>query len=88
MIQPTALNSAEQWRLPGSLTSHHRVDFLSIDRTVVDQVQMADSTDVFQRNRLEAGVCNQLKAKITSDLNFNIRADDRVDRVLGIYGHG
>ena len=41
------IEGIEQWCLPGTLTSHHRVDFPSIDRTLVDQVQMADSTEFF-----------------------------------------
>ena len=37
----------EQWRLPGLLTSHHRVCFRLIDGMSVKQHQMTDSTEFF-----------------------------------------
>jgi len=41
------VESVEQRRLADFLTSHHRVDFRSIDGTSVNQHQPADSTEFF-----------------------------------------
>ena len=41
------VEGVEQWRLAGFLTSHHRVDFRSIDGTSVNQHQMTNSTEFF-----------------------------------------
>lgn len=41
------VEGVEQRRLPGFLTSHHRVDFRLIDGKLVDQLQMTDSTEFF-----------------------------------------
>lgn len=41
------VEGVEQRRLPGFLTSHHRVDFRSIDGTSVNQHQMTNSTEFF-----------------------------------------
>ncbi|WP_213603448.1 hypothetical protein, partial [Pseudoxanthomonas japonensis] len=73
----------EQRRLASFLTSHHRVDFRSIDGTSVDQLQMTDSTEFFNgigRELSFDALTNQSAARprtISSGKQSRQRADDK-----------